>query len=346
MSQSLDFKELSNSSLWGNLNESSREEGIHQHKNELVQHEKEIPIFYNLYIKRRSRISKAKAIVQEQYDMMLPYHKLLVTSIGIKVSSPSLKFLPPTGKASFIKQLSYGDERDTIQLLWQYCQKVPDKRAHKTTVIYLHSKGSYHHNYVNNVMRKVNSFGALSKECANLPDWCNVCSYRMSPVPFPHTPGNMWLARCSYVKKLVSPFVFQSQVDELYAGRDTCYGKERFAQEHYIHHHHEVMACDLLENTFFTWSYNRQLNENYTKKLLPAPRFNISQFVHRGTCDGVGDDVRHRLELFRHIYNISQIEEISKEWYGWNFYPNSTYFAEKFFELSPASYIKTIQSIS
>ena len=58
--------------------------------------------------------------------------------------------------------------------------------------------------------------GALSKECAMMPeDTCNVCSSRFSPVPHPHTSGNMWLARCDYIKKLIDPLIFEAAMNSL-----------------------------------------------------------------------------------------------------------------------------------
>ena len=49
---------------------------------------------------------------------------------------------------------------------------------------------------------------ALSEDCRNMPSSCNVCSMRMSPIPHPHTPGNMWAARCSYVSNLIDPNLY------------------------------------------------------------------------------------------------------------------------------------------
>lgn len=32
-----------------------------------------------------------------------------------------------------------------------------------------------------------------------------ICSSRMSPLPHPHTSGNMWLAKCDYISQLIDP---------------------------------------------------------------------------------------------------------------------------------------------
>ena len=89
-----------------------------------------------------------------------------------------------------------GGEDLTYHVLWNYCRNNP---YHNAKVVYLHSKGSFHDSSQNTDLRKFITNSALSKECANLPDQCDVCSYRMSPFPYPHTSGNMWLARCDYV---------------------------------------------------------------------------------------------------------------------------------------------------
>ena len=37
-----------------------------------------------------------------------------------------------------------------------------------------------------------------------MPDYCNVCGASYSPLPYAAFHGNMWLAKCSYVQKLVT----------------------------------------------------------------------------------------------------------------------------------------------
>ena len=90
----------------------------------------------------------------------------------------------------------------------------PNDNNHETKIIYLRSKGSYNDTPEYKKLRSFLTKGALSKECAgsdddnDLPDKCNVCSSRMPPLPHPHTPGNMWLARCDYVSKLIDPLAY------------------------------------------------------------------------------------------------------------------------------------------
>ena len=96
-----------------------------------------------------------------------------------------------------------GREAVTMKHAWEYCRKNPDR-----LVGFMHSLGtrlSYTPAATTDMARKFLSRGVLSTQCARLPKTCNVCSSHFSPLNFPHTPGNMWLARCSYVGKLMPP---------------------------------------------------------------------------------------------------------------------------------------------
>jgi len=103
-----------------------------------------------------------------------------------------------------------GWEPQTLRLLWQQCKiNTHDK------IVYIHSKGSFHPNNDNDLLRRFLTRGALSEECSNLPSSCNVCSSRMSPIPHPHASGNMWLARCDYVQKLIDPELFEGAMNKV-----------------------------------------------------------------------------------------------------------------------------------
>ena len=80
-----------------------------------------------------------------------------------------------------------------------------DFPVEKQVVVYVHSKGSYHPHEFQDQWRDYVTAGALSQECRLMPEHCNMCSSRMSPVPYPHSPGNMWAARCGYISELMDP---------------------------------------------------------------------------------------------------------------------------------------------
>jgi len=135
-----------------------------------------------------------------------------------------------------------GTEMITLNSLWDFCKHNP----HVEKVVYLHSKGSSRDTPDNANLRKFLTIGALSKECASVdPSTCNVCSSRFSPLPHPHTSGNMWLARCDYVRQLIDPFDFEERMSEFTSnctsnGRESCDGRIRFSAEHWIHSHPTV----------------------------------------------------------------------------------------------------------
>jgi hypothetical protein len=89
----------------------------------------------------------------------------------------------------------------------------------------------------NDLLRRFLTKGALSEECANMPTTCNVCSSRFSPLPHPHTSGNMWAARCDYVSRLIEPKdQFQRAMRQFRnKGSPVCTGRLRYALEHWIH---------------------------------------------------------------------------------------------------------------
>ena len=139
-----------------------------------------------------------RTIVEEQLGLLdaeLHDAHVSVTSIGHRLSA-----LP--GNAFVKEHHDEGGEDLTLRSVWEYCNSNPHPSV---KVVYLHSKGSFHPNESNHRLRSFVTQGALSKECANLPAHCNICSSRMSPLPHPHTSGNMWLARCDYIARLIDP---------------------------------------------------------------------------------------------------------------------------------------------
>ncbi|KAL7531994.1 hypothetical protein ACHAXR_004363 [Thalassiosira sp. AJA248-18] len=199
---------------------------------------KKIKIFYNL---------TSTKIVDEQFAHLNPklHHvNVSISSIGHQLQNIS---------HHTVQHHENGNEDLGMHELWEYC-KLPQNNNHDTLAVYLHSKGSFHPRNVNDKMRRALTFGALSEECANLPDTCNVCSSRFSPLPFPHTPGNMWLARCDCIAKLRDPFLLkQGGVPNIKQG--WCSGLGRYYFEHWSHSHPHAAPCDLYAGGEWTWDY-------------------------------------------------------------------------------------------
>lgn len=284
-----------------------------------------IPVFYNVFTQAAADGPQVRAIVDEQLARLRPEHDVRVRAIG---AAPSL---PP--RARLVRHDAAGTEVDTLDLLWEHCQD-PAQAARK--VVYLHSKGSYHPSLKNRRLRRFLTRGALSRECAALPDTCDVCSSRMSPVPHPHTSGNMWLARCDYVRRLARPSLFRTAMDQVANYTDIhetpdgggrkglaenwspCIGRGRFSAEHWIYSHPTVRPCDLSTSSY-VWNYKfvpEWEMEDALFDLRPAPRFALEQYRVWKTCGEWGFSLRDRLTEYRSLYG----EAPSASWWGWKLF--------------------------
>ena len=265
-----------------------------------------IPVFYNVFT-LSDNVEYVKTIVKEQMGMALPQHEFLVRSIGTPLTIPN---------ASLLRHDEVGDEVETLELLWQHCNEHPSDK-----VVYIHSKGSFHYSKDNDKLRRFLTRGALSDECAQLPGMCNVCSSRMSPMPHPHTSGNMWLARCDYVKKLPQPSMFADMMsrhmEEMHVvsrGCWPCLGLHRFAAEHWIHSHPAVKPCDLSADESFVWGYKNTPDVDFEIDLKPAPRFELDVYGGPAPCM-FGQYQNYRLKEYRFLYG--EDVEIPKDWFGY-----------------------------
>jgi hypothetical protein len=196
-----------------------------------------ITVFYNVYADL-DHIDNAQDIVTEQMQHLRPEHRVLVRSIGAQF---------PIENATRIRHDQEGSESETLGVLWNYCR---DSDAENDTVVYIHNKGSFHPSNENTVLRRAITPAALSRECSEMPPECNICSFRFSPLPHPHSPGNMWAARCSYIKSLLDPTKFEWIMEQFYTINrmkdfEHAIGTGRFAAEHWVHSHPTVKACDL-----------------------------------------------------------------------------------------------------
>ena len=272
-----------------------------------------IAVFYNLYVGRESDLEMVSQIVREQFREIDPaYHTVVhVNSVGVPM--PSITQFT-SAKVVEIGQSQKGSEYDTLRSLWQYCKHNPDNN-----VIYLHSKGSYNPSEANDKLRRFLTAGALSRECAELPDTCDVCSSRMSPLPHPHTSGNMWLARCSYIRNhLMEPFLFHRRMG---TKGYSCVGAGRYAAEHWIHSHPSVRPCDLYTQPDFVWNYEGIPSlERFAQNLhlAQAPRFAHESYLIPGVCDGAGS-LQHRLDEYARIYRTTP----DRSWWGWELFNHS-----------------------
>ena len=152
---------------------------ITPHKHKEQQHhssirEPLIKIFYNLFVQSSNDAGRVLKIFDEQFRAINPnIHdmNISINSIGHRMS-----YIP---KQYTITHHETGGEDMTLHSLWEYCQA---NNHTETKVVYLHSKGSFHPDENNDMLRRFLTEGALSDECAHLPNECDVCSSRMSPL--------------------------------------------------------------------------------------------------------------------------------------------------------------------
>lgn len=275
--------------------------------------QKTIPVFYNLFVRDEKDAPRVEAIVAEQMQSLKPnlHGPVYVTSIGTQLDVPN---------TTLLHHVSNGTELITLHSLWQYCQRHPQEKA-----VYLHSKGSFHPKEVNDHYRPFLTKAALSNECAHLPSECNVCSVRFSPSPHAHTPGNMWLARCSYVQQLMDPYFFEHAMDQVYPGKTrgvfrngqllSCRGLGRYSAEHWIHSHPGASPCDLYEDESFIYGYFGipEPTMEYGYHLSMAPRFPSIKTYTKKRCKG---GLYERFNEYKSLYSMVP-EMIESSWWGW-----------------------------
>jgi hypothetical protein len=266
-----------------------------------------IPVFYNLFTSRTnaSDVNRVRNLVFEQLASLRPeHHPVYVHSIGRRLHITN---------TTLVTHQREGSEMITLHSMWEYCQRNKDKK-----IVYLHSKGSFHDKHENDLLRNLMTLGALSKECAYLPSRCNVCASRFSPFPHPHTPGNMFLARCDYVARLIDPTKFPLRMNDVPGVQNETvewrYGSGRFSSEHWIGSAPTMKPCDLYNSGQYAWGYTNlpeMVDVRNDFKLLPAPRFPMVVYKTMRTT-GYWATRLHRLEEYQVLYN----EQPDESWWG------------------------------
>lgn len=162
-------------------------------------------------------------------------------------------------------QYAAGDETLTLQNLKVFC----DESTNNPKVTYLHNKGSYHNNKYNNQWRRALTAAAMSKDCIQTIDnKCNLCGLQFFTQFTFFIPGNMWTADCDYVKKLLPVHTYKDARSKMISKillmklrgqlktslfpnrfcpteRMDFYGVDRFASEHWVASHPDIIPCDM-----------------------------------------------------------------------------------------------------
>lgn len=303
-----------------------------------------IPVFYNVFLSPdadQTETSRVQALVDDQLSYLLPeiHHPLFVHSIGQEnITIPN---------AILLGHHDVGDESITLHSLWQYCKRNTDQ-----TIVYLHSKGSFHPSPENDLLRLFLTRSVLSPHCFktglgshsgsnNDSVKCNFCTSRFSPFPHPHVSGNMWLAQCSYVAMLINPLDFnermRSGIPHLVNHpheEDPGVGMGRFSAEHWIASRGALLRpCDLYTNPDFVWGYD-VLPDLSAYRELPSSMFALEQAprfewdVYSNNFQEFLYGLEHRFGEYMALYNetpqLPPSEEsldgnrsIGNIWWGW-----------------------------
>ena len=235
--------------------------------------------FYNVFKREEDffeRIIKEQVQFLEDSGLSAASQTINVVYFGPKLHS----FSVPTNSSNFVistKSSSHGDERVTLQLLFDHCTKNRYDR-----VFYIHSKGTYHPSDENDLLRRNLMKAVVACWRLNGVAGSDVCGLRASPLPHPHYSGNMWLARCDYISKLHAPLTFEQAMDlATQERRPRCHpafvGSSRFSQEHWVLSHPSVIVSDVLPMSrqvpVFAWGYENLPNpESWTPDLETFPR--------------------------------------------------------------------------
>lgn len=236
-----------------------------------------ITVFYNTFA---NDTAHALSIINEQLSVrkqsVLQNGNLHYLTIGAAIAFPDC--LP----CKHLGHYKEGTEMLTLQLLHEHCWAHPSER-----VIYMHSKGSYHTMPQNDKFRRFLTKSIFSKECVNMPKTCNLCSARFSPLPYPHTPGNMWVATCEYIRRLMPPsrhveamsaLISQPDAEPIPSRREEELGAGRFAAEHWVASHPSVVPCDLYPDAGYKYGYKNLPIEDWEPELQSAPRFPVDVY--------------------------------------------------------------------
>lgn len=294
------------------------------------------PIFYNVFIPENDTRKQENAIriIKEQMQQRMwsePSFQSPVwyTLIG-SANMTDRDCQPNCQKISHVRQ---GDEVNTLQALWEYCQDHPEQ-----LVTYIHDKGSFHNTEHNENTRRTATKSAFDCriEMAQRPDMSeyNVCSGTMIILPQYLCKSNMWSAKCSYVRHLISPKNYATAMAQMYSEtllhptlgpsqyaclrpihiQDNHLGLGRFAFERWIWSHPDVVPADVIPMRKINFTeFPPRWKPFLSRALKGSPK---RMHLHRGFGESSFARLEGRLFEWRYLYHK---EPTNSSWI-WDYY--------------------------
>ncbi len=179
---------------------------------------KTISVFFNTYQRLNDTSKESFTVIYDQMSSLnkgpLINSNIYYSRFGNLENWPYTKCLNKGHRECIeIAAAQNGDELITLDYLHKFCKKNTNDR-----VVYIHSKGTHTRSWNNRILKKVLMKAVQSKEClykmGNNGMTCNTCSSQLSALP-PHYPGNMWVADCDYIARLLPPKEFVEKKTEV-----------------------------------------------------------------------------------------------------------------------------------
>lgn len=186
--------------------------------NLFIPHEKEgVPNALNVTMDQLNQISEALHRLEEPHptgrikDELrgVVYYNLIGNGNALPPEKMSdlCHQLHPRLDCQRIRHYNNATESVTLTSLHEFCNTDPFRGRNQTTrVTYLHSKGSFHDHGKQTPWRRQLTNTSLHPNCLYPPDdRCDVCGAQYYLMFASMLPGNMWTAKCSYIRKLLPP---------------------------------------------------------------------------------------------------------------------------------------------
>ena len=245
-----------------------------------------IIIFYNLFIPHGDKATNAINVIKDQMSQVSTALYRLENSpdvnsfrgivfynlIGNGDAFPSDTMsdlchqLHPRLDCQLLQHYENATESVTLSSIYEFCHSDLVTDANQTRVVYLHSKGSYHDHAKQTPWRRALTNSSLHPDCLSPPDdRCDVCGAHYYTMFASMFPGNMWTAKCAYIRQLLPPIDGgeyqmrrQEAIKQFFLLRadgvvhntfgwhqDVFYGLDRYQWEHWVGGHPSLIPCEM-----------------------------------------------------------------------------------------------------